>query len=265
MNVFDKPNSAYRHLNSVGELLTEFTNLQTQISPVNEKEHLWFRGQKNAGWHLIPSIQRCNIDNVRERELTNDFRIRASRVMEKAPNKNDFPSWMAHMQHHGLPTRMLDWSESPLIAAFFALDTKYEKEEVEDAAIWVLRPGKLNKSEINDEHIYPLDSGTAARMLQTAFKEKADRDKTDKDKEVEDKILACYSVQNDLRMYSQQSCFTIHNTQRELTEIIDAENILYKYVIPAGARQHIRDELKILGITTKFIYPDLDHIVHDIL
>lgn len=53
------------------------------------------------------------------------------------------------MQHYGVPTRLLDWSENPLVALYFAVENK-DKET--DAAIWMLRPNKLNThAHINDK------------------------------------------------------------------------------------------------------------------
>ena len=52
-------------------------------------------------------------------------------------------SWLTLMQHYGLPTRLLDWSESPLVALYFALSS--DEDAKADAAVWVLNPMKLNK------------------------------------------------------------------------------------------------------------------------
>ena len=83
-------------------------------------------------------------------------------------------------------------------------------------------------------------------------------------KELENKILSCHSTENNLRMYSQQSCFTIHNSRRKLEEIYKDENMLYKIIIPSNARAKLYNDLEIFGITESYIYPDLDHISSDL-
>lgn len=71
-----------------------------------------------------------------------------------------------------------------------------------------------------------------------------------------------FSTNNDLRMYSQQAAFTIHNTSRKL---IDYNDILYKVIIPCNKIDYFKNMLKTVGITDSFIFPDLEHIAKDVL
>lgn len=222
-------------------------------------EKLWFRGQKDSSWKLVPSIQRYNLSDEDERHLSHDFRILASQIMENAPSRKDFAAWMANMQHYGMPTRMLDWTKSPLIAAYFALE---DKSNDTDSCIWVLRPSFLNRIEVDDPSLFEIDSGTAERMLEPAFYPDYNSDDQLREK-VKDKILACYSIQNNLRMYSQQSCFTIHNTKRLLTHISEPD-LLFKFIIPREAQPYFRYVLKAFSITRGAIFPDLDNISADL-
>ena len=96
-------------------------------------------------------------------------------------------------------------------------------------------------------------------MLLPAFKQNI----TLEDKFV-DKIIACHSVKKDLRMYSQQSSFTVHNSQRKLEDICDEET-LFKFVIPCNCKDNIYESVNILGISTSFIYPDMEHVSRDII
>ena len=81
--------------------------------------------------------------------------------------------------------------------------------------------------------------------------------------ELKNKILACSSTENNLRMYSQYSNFTVHNSLERLEDICD-ENMLYKIIIPSGRKQYFIESLRVFGISESFVYPDLDHISSDL-
>lgn len=217
---------------------------------------LWYRGEENAALTLVPSIQRSQKRLSAERYITNDFYIRAKQILNNPPAKHNYAGWVSLMQHYGLPTRMLDWSQSPLIAVFFATET-YRETPDKDACVWVLSPGLFNEMEGFGNCIYPIDADTTQEMLLPAFKH------AHHNPDLKDKILACSSTEKDLRMYAQQSNFTVHNSLRRLEDICD-ENMLYRIIIPCGRKKYFIDSLRVFGITQGSIYPDLDHISKDL-
>lgn len=121
----------------------------------------------------------------------------------------------------------------------------------------MLTPGLLNRKEGFGTCIYPVDADTAQEMLRPAFK------KQRRTTSVDDKILACHSTENNLRMYSQQANFTIHNSLKRLEDICN-DDTLYKIIIPKDARMSFLANLEIFGITESFVYPDLEHISNDL-
>jgi hypothetical protein len=76
-----------------------------------------------------------------EDEIRQEFAVRAPSLGTERP-QNSW-EWYFLMQHCGAPTRLLDWTESALIALFFAVRGKLGADE-NDAAVWILEPWKLN-------------------------------------------------------------------------------------------------------------------------
>lgn len=100
-----------------------------------------FRGQSDAKWLLSTTLGRsarrygCPDGALHNREvvLLNHFQRRAHHYLNDPPNLEDRLEWLALMQHHGAPTRLLDFSNSFYIAAFFALESAEQ-----DAAVWAV-------------------------------------------------------------------------------------------------------------------------------
>ena len=106
-----------------------------------------FRGQAQADWPLQPSIERAGWDAAtwpgKEDYVRSEFKRRAHHYLLDLPDKDDELGWLALMRHHGAPSRLLDWTKSPYVAAFFAaLDARPDKP----FAIWALNGDKLKQS-----------------------------------------------------------------------------------------------------------------------
>lgn len=116
--------------------------------------HLWFRGQRKKTYKLKPAVYRSEILSKREKVLLDQFKQQAATA---GLNYNlDQWGWMAFAQHHGIPTRLLDWSENPLVALYFACESGSGSKtrtgaglpslggEEEDGSFFVLNPQLLN-------------------------------------------------------------------------------------------------------------------------
>lgn len=213
------------------------------------KMTLWYRGQANCEWSVIPSIQRDNRLS-HEQVLSHSFYHRVRQISSSQIQRESYDKWVSMMQHYGLPTRLLDWTYSPLIALFFALN-QYELFPKCDACITIIVPELLNKKQGFGPFIYPIDSNSAMSMLKSAFI---------KSNYSTDKILACFSVSNDLRQYAQRSAFTIHDSMKSIHEICEY-NFVYELYIPSTQKKHLKKVLDNLGITEDFLFPDIDHVV----
>ena len=102
-----------------------------------------FRGHSDADWQLFSTLSRYLISfkvhknawPQQESRILRIFRRKAHLFLDHIPDEDDSLQWLALMQHHGAPTRLLDFTWSPYVAAFFALE-----RATGDAAIWALFP-----------------------------------------------------------------------------------------------------------------------------
>jgi hypothetical protein len=106
-----------------------------------EEEPLWFRGHLNADWKLMPKLYRPEFAGSDENEIRHEFQSRALQFIQGRMPAGKW-EWYFLMQHYGVPTRLLDWTENPLIALYFAVENHPASC---DAALWVLDPTWLNK------------------------------------------------------------------------------------------------------------------------
>jgi hypothetical protein len=114
-----------------------------------------YRGQSEYGRDLSSLIERISHlhgrknDNLYNREfwILTQFKRRAHNILLKPPAYDDAIEWLALIQHHGGPTRLLDFTSSAYIALFFACERAKS-----DAALWM-----INEFEITDRHA-PLKS-----------------------------------------------------------------------------------------------------------
>jgi hypothetical protein len=115
-----------------------YGQLETYLKP---PAHWVFRGQSNVGWKLQTQIERVRKPfRVNQRKLPDyewklvrEFRRRAHIYHPSPPQKDDHLDWLALMRHHGGPTRLLDFTYSPFIATYFALESADK-----DSAVWAI-------------------------------------------------------------------------------------------------------------------------------
>lgn len=216
---------------------------------------LWFRGQRSFSWDLYASINR-GYSRDDEKNFTNRFRARAAIRRSTTPKYEEHAEWLSLMQHYGLPTRLMDWSRSPLIATYFAISNTVEdrSETFESAALWVLDPFTLNECEGFQRLTLPVNAISVLPMVRPAFASSSEEPQ---------KVMAVMAAEADVRMFVQQGCFTIHSAQSPLNKHCDADKFLWKIEIPADLVQEVSDQLRTAGFRRGDLFPDLDNLAQE--
>lgn len=212
---------------------------------------LWWRGQGDSSWSLVPGAHRPGLPDS-ERNLTARFIQKVPPRYPDHPNFRDFQAWLFLLQHFRFPTRLLDWTESPLIAAYFAAT----ECPTADAVLWAVDPFKLNSLQFGQSVIFSDFSSELAPLFAAPLKQGAPD---------LPKVAAISSTERNLRMLLQISRFTIHGLKDPLESLGNAEQFLVKFVIPAAAKPTIGACLYDLGIRLSGLFPDLEHLARDIL
>lgn len=125
----------------------EIQNFDEFLSVINEADIpskrtnkvLLFRGQMEKSWDLLPGLARPKYFRPEilqfENNILSEFKRRAIPFLPKTFNSSSEWEWLALAQHYKLPTRLLDWTENPLVALFFAFE--FVKDNNEDRAVWI--------------------------------------------------------------------------------------------------------------------------------
>ena len=219
-----------------------------------QKTVLWYRGQ-SVDAPLLPKVFRAKF---KERDLVGHFRLRAP-VLGTTPKRDHFDEWLFLMQHTGLPTRLLDWTEGVMIALFFAVcnlaDPTVPSREDAKPVVWVLHPLRLNSKSVGKDHFPLAYRPDGIENIHRAFGVK--------EEDAHDLPVAIYPSNVHMRMAVQRSCFTVHGKKEggidKLLQVkLVKKGYLRKYPINAKAAYSIWDELGQIGISHSTLFPDHD-------
>lgn len=245
------------NLDDVFRLISD-QNYDTVIQ--RNRSSFLYRGLSNQNYQLTTTLQR----NCKEKkdELEKCILRNFMKYAEILDNRLNNSIWrqMTVGQHHGLPTRLLDWTYSPLIALHFALsETDLSKIEEYDSVIW-----KIDIEEINSllPKIYQNTLfSNSAYLFTIDMLEKVVSSLDDYDKDMSNNAMVLLEPPSiDDRIINQYSYFSIIPK-----EMIDIEKFLndnttktVKYVIDRKLKWRIRDFLDQMNMNERIIYPGLD-------
>ena len=244
--------------------LTDADSLLTYLSESESQGFHWFRGHESSKWKLQPALLRSDVQR-NETNLLKSFWQRASGLSGAAPS-TDASAWISIAQHHGLETRVLDWSESFLVALYFALDrpqstdTSRSAADMIDACIWLLNPVALNAMVVCDTNgvlsetedlvllthrsaVYGVDFPGLSRPSYFAYQPRYLHE----------------------RMVVQKSAFTWHNCKLPLEEHACAAHFLRGVRIAAKNKGALRRYLSILGVSDSSVFPDFAGVASEMV
>src|SRR5260370_660477 len=228
-------------------------------------QHWAFRGQRDASAPLFSVLSRYFISfgvdprawPEQEERILRIFKRKAIHFLDHVPDRNDDFEWLALMQDHGAPTRLLDFSWSPYVAAFFAL-----QRATGDAAVWAFNPARISKPEAVDRQ-------------QSLFQSAIDPTPADEFRRYFLKqeipfVWVGEPQSMNRRLIAQSGTFAIPGIlNRSMDEILstypDPKNTLVNFILPS---EKIRDrglrELYRMNITHATLFPDLDGLARSL-
>lgn len=231
---------------SVGSLLDVLKKQATDGTGV------WFRGQSASDWPLVPSLARQKKHLAAEAALRKRFMQNAVPHLDRTPTTEW--EWMFMMQHHRAPTRLLDWSESPLAALYFAVSE--DKHLRKDAAVWCLDPLALNAEArvTNFRFANEIPAFGVDDVLDNYLPSRVDSSPAVMSP------VAIMGPRNTARMAAQLGVFTINHREHAPIESIGTTKHAWRWVVPAAAKKDLRKELALLGFTALTLFPELDRV-----
>lgn len=229
----------------------------------------WFRGHFDVGWKLVPGVYRPDVHwdlPGYEKNCGLYFKLRAPARYERVPPDDDYAAWLFTMQHYRLPTRLLDWTESPFVGLFFALwsgwDYRPDRCPAHDAELVALSPNRLNMAESGEAAIYLLTS-TAVRPLIPEYLRREGW-KMPGEGQKSPRALAILPKQVEPRILAQQGVFTIHASDQNIDDIPGAADYVRRFRIPRELRSELLTALARTGFRAMNLFPDLDHLSFDL-
>lgn len=224
--------------------LEDYIKLVSKIRVCNKLT--WYRGQSNIEYKLIPSVHRIYENDDYEQRIIKFFMLRAPGLTNNCPAEQCYHQWLPFMQHYELPTRLLDWTDSPLCALFFALLS----DNKSDACVYVFDPIEWNFCQYSIGGIPIIDTSEEdelKKIINNAFERKNNL--------INIKPMAITSIRKYNRMYNQQANFTIHDSNVDMYSLLPS--VFTKIIIPNNYKKSIRYQLFDMGIDKTTFFPEL--------
>lgn len=216
-------------------------------SSITGNDQFWFRGHEDASWELAPTGLRYKreADRARALGLVSEFKRVAEIKLPRPPLPTEELKWIQLARHYGLPTRLLDWTESATIALYFA-----SLNPSLDGMVFILNPADLNRmSYPKNPHIFNahLDGKIISKYLELGARCSLRGPRT----------IAVNPVWNSERLMLQKGVFTLHGSRFQL----DGKQAPSLVGLPIMREYKTRMLLELgrVGVDEMSIFPELEH------
>lgn len=253
---------------TLGELIDRVTPEHPDQETGRWRDTGVYRGSPTAPRQLLTSLDRLGGENPPHTKADLEAHIlrnfaRHSRPHFPAPPTNDWELLVA-AQHHGVPTRLLDWTYSPFVAAHFATLPYSARGDERDRAVWRLDWRALHrKFGLPELALLITDlerdlGGTVPFTPWSLFEGHTERD------------FACMlePPSLDARIIAQSAVFTLcTDTRRPFDAFLEEHDLagaLTRFIIPAAHVSRIRDQLDLVAIDERRLFPDLDGLAAEL-
>ena len=202
---------------------------------------------------------------MHEREMFVEFRQRAKALYSNCPDIKAHSDWLLLMQHHGMPTRLLDWTKSFLVASYFVVHdplckngdgTSYKDE---DGVLWALQPQTLNHFQARRAGIFLAGDFHVRNSVAEVAEGRKPGQKTDGGG-----VIALTLPETDMQMAMQQTAATIHSTETPINKLERRQEFLLKFVVAAEAKPEIALALDNFGLRESLLFPSLDYLSQEV-
>ncbi len=240
-------------MQSWGELNEVLFDEPTHPQINRYRSNFAFRGVANAGYNLATTLMRQGGSFARlEPHIIRSFQKYAHLEMHE---ESSIWNWLSLAQHHGLPTRLLDWTYSPYVALNFATDKHFDQ----DGAIYAVNFVQTN-SYLSPRLRHRLEL-TDARVFTTQLLNKEVRSLDEFDGQKNAPFVVFFEPPSlDSRIVNQYGLFSVVSDPSTILDewLPNDPAIFKKVVIPAELKWEFRDKLDQAGINERMLFPGLD-------
>lgn len=258
--------------------IKEINSLSDYIHEVQSiSDTAWFRGHGMSEKYALrpspyrdkPNAPRKTFEELNDTEydMIKKFKFKSLPFVNENSISDDLET-LFFMQHYSIPTRLLDWSENPNVALYFALHDPYNYDTklgyIEDCAVWIIKPLIWNRCALNLDMDYGILSSKDQPM--NGYLPPASRGANNMRSKYP---VAIEGRLNNPRIVAQQGVFMIFGTDlRDMKDMfLDpqfSEDALIKLVIPKHEIENMRLSLYKMGVRDSAIYPDLEGLAKEI-
>ena len=231
-----------------------------------------FRGHASATWGLESTLERVltpigwkpDLAKTCEDYALHVFHSKAHHYISRDLLPSTKLGWLSLMQHHGVPTRLLDFTESPFIGLFFAFDDVSPAQR-DACAIWAIEYRRLMKESIELLHQkidgFNYDYSYIQMHPDQVFEEYVDQSSYDI-------LWATEPLLVNLRLERQKGTFLLSgNIHKRILDLLRARPMadsVHKIVIPPSLADDVFHMLGQMGIDSSRLFSDLDGMARDV-